>query len=119
MQFVRIGGKAINMENVLYVEEQHWHDTTTMNLYFVGQANSPWFSPTKMDKNCQDISSMRPNGRRRLTSTAWSGPVAFLEDTRHAPASCPYSRCEKEVGALGEVVYRGIVSRGGSMAQSW
>lgn len=41
MQFVRIGGKAINMENVLYVEEQHWHDTTTMKLYSVGQANSP------------------------------------------------------------------------------
>jgi hypothetical protein len=41
------------MESVLYVEEQHWHDTTTMNLYFVGQANSPL---VLTDEDAQELS---------------------------------------------------------------
>jgi hypothetical protein len=41
MHFVRIGGRAINMDNVLHAEEQRWHDTVTVKLYFVGQPGTP------------------------------------------------------------------------------
>jgi len=41
MHFIKVGGRAINMDNVLHAEQQRWHDTVTVKLYFVGQTGNP------------------------------------------------------------------------------
>ena len=38
MHFVKIAGRAINLDNVTHVEEQRWHDCLTVKLHFVGQS---------------------------------------------------------------------------------
>ena len=42
MHFVKIAGRAINLDNVTHVEEQRWHDCLTVKLHFVRQSNNPW-----------------------------------------------------------------------------
>lgn len=41
MHFVKIGQRAINFDNVSYIEHQQWHDCLTIKIHFVGQGNTP------------------------------------------------------------------------------
>ena len=40
MHFVKIGNRAINMDNVAQIEHQSWQDCTTAKVHFVGQGNN-------------------------------------------------------------------------------
>ena len=40
MHFVKIGDRAINLDNVAHIEHQSWHDSTTAKVHFVGQGNN-------------------------------------------------------------------------------
>lgn len=40
MHFVKIGDRAINLDNVAHIEHQSWHDCTTAKVYFVGRGNN-------------------------------------------------------------------------------
>lgn len=40
MHFVKIGNRSINLDNVAHVEQQSWHDCSTVKLHFVGQGNA-------------------------------------------------------------------------------
>jgi hypothetical protein len=37
MHFVKIGTRSVNLDNVAHVEEQNWHDCSTVKVHFVGQ----------------------------------------------------------------------------------
>ena len=39
MHFVTIGDRAINLDNVAYIEHRSWHDCTTAKVHFVGQGH--------------------------------------------------------------------------------
>ncbi len=40
MHFIKIGTRAINLDNVTYCEVQEWHDTTNVKVHFAGAANN-------------------------------------------------------------------------------
>jgi hypothetical protein len=40
MHFVKVAGRAIDLDNVTHIEEQRWHDCLTVKLHFVGQTNN-------------------------------------------------------------------------------
>ena len=40
MYFVKIGDRAINMDNVVQIEPRNWNDCTPTKVHFVGH-NSP------------------------------------------------------------------------------
>jgi cytochrome c1 len=40
MHFVKIGTRSVNLDNVAHVEEQSWHDCSTVKVHFVGQGNA-------------------------------------------------------------------------------
>lgn len=40
VHFVRVGNRAINLDNVIHCEVQVWHDAITVKLYMVGVANN-------------------------------------------------------------------------------
>ena len=40
MHFVRIGKKALNLDNVSYCEAQIWQDEMSLKVHLVGSANN-------------------------------------------------------------------------------
>ena len=40
MNFIRIGKKALNLDQVTYAEAQVWQDEMSVKVYFVGSANN-------------------------------------------------------------------------------
>ena len=40
MHYVRIGKKALNLDNVSYLEAQVWQDEMSVKVYFAGAANN-------------------------------------------------------------------------------
>lgn len=40
MHYVRIGNRAINLDNVTHCEVQVWHDATSVKIYMTGVANN-------------------------------------------------------------------------------
>lgn len=40
MQFVRVGNRALNLDNITHCEVQVWHDAVSVKVFLVGAANN-------------------------------------------------------------------------------